>query len=205
MQAAEELFTGRRLHEITLDDVAHQAAVGKGTIYRYFRDKDDLFFQTAMNGFDELCDLLERAAPGDGAFAKQLLGAAKQISAFFRRRRPLFRMMQSEETRMRCCKGELRRRWTIHRRRMASAVADILHRGVEEGTVRGDIPAEVLAGILLGMLRTNARDLPGMSGESPSLRTVVDLFLQGAGANARRRGASVRSSLAAAAASGDRK
>ncbi|NJL30924.1 MAG: TetR/AcrR family transcriptional regulator, partial [Phycisphaerales bacterium] len=30
------------------------AGVGKGTIYRYFKDKDDLFFSTAAQGFEDL-------------------------------------------------------------------------------------------------------------------------------------------------------
>jgi len=205
MQAAEGLFTSRRFHEITLDDVARQAGVGKGTIYRYFRNKDDLFFQTATHGLDELCDLLERAAPSDGAFAKQLLSACKQIGGFYRRRRPLFRMMQTEESRMHWCRRELRSRWAMRRKRMASAVAEILRRGVEEGTVRGDVPAEVLAGILLGMLRAQTRDLAETLGESRSLRIVVDLFLRGARAGPGQRSTRRRRLAATTANNGDRK
>jgi AcrR family transcriptional regulator len=184
-RAAEELFTSRRFHETTLDDVARQAGVGKGTIYRYFKDKDDLFFQTAVHGVDQLCDLLDKAVPGGAPFPRQLLVACEQISAFFHKRRPLFRVMQSEEFRMRWCRGELRSRWMGHRRRMASAVANVLRMGIEEGALRGDVPAELLTSILLGMLRAHARDSAEMPGESGNPRIVVDLFLRGAGADAR--------------------
>ena len=204
MQATEGLFTSRRFHEIRLDDVAREAGVGKGTIYRHFRDKDDLFFQTATNGFDKLCHLLKRAAPGGAPFARELLSACTQISAFFRKRKSLFRMMQSEGSRIHWCKAELRRRWMVRRERLASAVADILRRGMEEGRVRRDVPAEVLASVLLGMLRTHARDLAETLGDGRSLGTVVELFLNGAGADACQRRASRRPLSAETARSGDR-
>ena len=60
MKAAEHLFTNRRFHEITLDQVARAAGVGKGTIYLHFADKDDLFFQVATSGFTQLCEIIER-------------------------------------------------------------------------------------------------------------------------------------------------
>jgi len=184
MQAAEGLFTSRRFHEITLDDVAHRASVGKGTIYRYFKDKDDLFLQTAMSGFDELCELLKKPATDQAPFARQLLCVSRRISEFFRNRRPLFRMMQSEESRMHWCKGELRRHWFEHRKSLAAAVAGVLRRGVSEGAVRGDIAPELLASVLLSILRTYARDLSQSPHQSHSLKTLVDLFLQGAAAPA---------------------
>jgi AcrR family transcriptional regulator len=204
MRAAEDLFSRRRFHEITLDDLIRQAGVGKGTVYRYFRDKDDLFFQTAVRGFDEVCELLEGAASDSAPFTKQLLVACERISAFFRRRRPLFRMMHSEEFRVRSCKGELRSRWMIHRKRMALAMAEVLRRGVEEGVIREDIPADALASVLLGMLRTHARDLAETLGQSRSLRTIVELFLRGAAAGARRRDAIRPHRPALAASGGDR-
>jgi AcrR family transcriptional regulator len=184
MQAAEGLFASRRLHEITLDEVASRAGVGKGTIYLYFKDKDDLFFQTATAGFDEMCDLLRRTVPTESDFAGQLLGACRQITAFFEGRRQLFAMMQAEENRMAFFQGELRDRWLARRRRLIDALAGILRKGVGEGALRRDVPPETLAAFLLGMLRTQGRDLHELDGPGTSLvpphRTVVDLFLHGA-------------------------
>ena len=59
LNALEGLLPGRRFHEITLDEVAKAAQVGKGTIYLYFKDKDALFAEL-------VCYQLERLA---GEFA----------------------------------------------------------------------------------------------------------------------------------------
>jgi len=188
MQAAEKLFTSRRFHEITLDDVIHEAGVGKGTVYRYFQDKDDLFFQTVMAGFDELCELVQSAAVENKSFPDNLLGICVQISGFFQKRRQLLRMMQSEEARLHWCTGEVRDRWLAHRRRLVAAVAAVLRQGATEGGVRQDIPTDILAAFLLGMLRTRARDFVAPDSQ-PDLATVVDLFLRGAGGAGRDRSA----------------
>ena len=180
MRAAEKLFTSRRYHEISLDDVVQEAKVGKGTVYRYFQNKDDLFFQTATSGFEELCELLGHM-PEEASFEEQLLGACRNISGFFSRRRQLFRMMQSEEARMYWRQGEGRARWTEQKEKLVSAVASIMRRGVRDGRLRGDVGAETLAGLLLGLLRTRAREMEEETGASPSIELVVELFCYGAG------------------------
>jgi len=193
MQAAEELFTSRRFHQITMDDIAAVAAVAKGTLYRYFRDKEDLFFQTATSGFDELCGLIDRTAPAaEGSFMEQIVSACRRVSSFFERRHQLLRLMQSEEGRMAYCDGGLRGRWMRKRRGLVSAIAGILSRGIRLGQLRHDLPAEVLANYLLGMLRTRQHWLTDGSPAVRQHEAVVDLFLRGAGAGAagakRRRG-----------------
>ena len=180
MQAAEKLFTSRRLHEITLDDIVHEAHIGKGTIYTYFKDKDDLFFQVATAGFEELCDLLQRRVAGDAPFRDQLLQACAAISAFFSRRRQLFRMIQTEDARMPLCRGSMRQRWQDRRRHLVESLARIVHKGQVEGLVRGDVPDQTLAGFLLGLLRTRARNL-GEDKDVIGDDLLVDLFLRGAG------------------------
>jgi AcrR family transcriptional regulator len=180
MQAAEKLFAGRRLHEVTLDDVAREAHVGKGTIYTYFKDKDDLFFQVATAGFEELCDLLQRRVAGEAPFREQLLQACGAISAFFSGRRRLSRMMQTEEARMPLCRGSLRERWHQRRQRLVESLGKILRKGQLEGLVRRDVADQALASLLLGLLRTRARNLGedrGVIGDD----LLVDLFLRGAG------------------------
>jgi len=184
MHAAERLFTCRRYHEVTTDDIAQAAKVGKGTIYRYFKDKDDLFFQVATSGFDELCRLLSNKVPEDAPFGEQLLDACVEIGAFFDSRRELFRMMQTEGSRMYWCRKKLKERWLTKRMMLITAVAEILDKGVKNQELRSDIPSEVMAHYLLGMLRTHARDLD--PAENPrQLDQMLSLFSSGAGRHGR--------------------
>jgi len=181
MRAAEKLFTSRRFHQITLDDIVHEARVGKGTVYKHFKDKDDLFFQVATSGFDEMCDLLRREVPRDAPFAEQLLHVCVSVSAFFASRRQLFRMIQAEEARIAWCHGKIREQWASKRRALLAAFSDILRHGVAEGIVRSDVPPELLATFLMGMLRTRSRSTDTEETENPDYRFVVELFLHGAG------------------------
>ena len=43
LDAAARLFGAHRFHEVRMEDVAAAAEVGKGTLYRYFRDKEELY------------------------------------------------------------------------------------------------------------------------------------------------------------------
>ena len=180
MRVVEKLATDRRFHEITLDEVAEAAKVGKGTIYHYFKDKDDLFFQVATSGFDELCELLKQTVRYNNSFSEKLLNVCKQISNFFSDRRELLQMMQSEGGLVYWRRGKIRQQWLAKRKMLINALADILLDGIAEGAVRFDIPAEVLATFLLGILRTRARDLDNTLENMKSDELLVDLFLNGA-------------------------
>ncbi len=180
MQAAERLFKDRRFHEITLDEVAQLARVGKGTIYRHFADKDDLFFQTATSGFDDMCALLRREVPGDAPFEQRLLSACEQITAFFSKRRDLFRMMEMEQGRIEPSQKSLLGLWRAKRQGLVAAVAAILEQGREAGRIRADLVPEVAANLLLGMLRTRSRDLDDVPEAQRRVELVLDLFLTGA-------------------------
>lgn len=180
LKAAERLFTTRRFHEVTMDDVRNAAGVGKGTIYRYFKDKDDLFFRLVTSGFTELCASL-RATESDGAlFEDQLTRSVTALHEFFKRRRELFRIMQMEETRSSFNNISVRSRWKEHRKELISALSGIMRRGAEAGMARADLPPEALASALLGMLR-------GFVGHSETTHSdyaitdVVNLFIHGAG------------------------
>jgi AcrR family transcriptional regulator len=182
MQAAEQLFRTRRFHEITLDEIAREAEVGKGTIYLYFSDKEDLIFQAAVAGFDEMCELLRQNAGGSVAFRDGLLSMCETISAFFQNRRPLFRIIRSESERAMESSGTgLRRRWQQRRKTMTEAVAAVIARGVASGEIRRDIPPEILAEYLLGMLRSRSWELEDRPEPLRSHALMVDLFTKGAG------------------------
>lgn len=184
MQAVEELLASRRWHEITTDEVAAAAKVGKGTLYKHFADKDDLFFQTATAGFDDLLGLLQLRVSNEAPFEQQLLEACGEIGAFFRSRRPVFRMMHAEDGQSLWCRPEMRDRWHAKRKELLAAVASIMQRGVDQGVVRSDVPVTVLASFFLGHLRNRARELGDVPEELKSNQIIVDLFCHGASTRA---------------------
>jgi AcrR family transcriptional regulator len=182
IQAAEQLFRSHRFHEITLDEIAREADVGKGTIYLYFSDKEDLIFQTAVAGFDEMCGLLRQNVSEGVSFRDGLLRMCETISAFFKKRRPLFRIILSEgERAMESTGTGLRQRWQQRRKTMTEGVAAVIARGVASGEIRRDIPPEILAEYLLGMLRTRSWELEDRPEPLRSHALMVDLFTKGAG------------------------
>lgn len=155
-QAAEELFIDRRFHEVTLDEVAQRAHVGKGTIYRYFEDKEDLYLKTLLAGLDELVESLEDMM-GQEDEGADLLDLARWHVKSRQRRRPLFALLRSEE--LRKAKHE-RGLWPEFKKRI-KAVREIYRKaiaqGMETGRYRSDVDAELLASFLMGMLRTAGR------------------------------------------------
>ena len=180
MKAAEKLFTAGRFHEITMDHVAAAAGVAKGTLYGHFRDKEDLFFQTCATGFDELCEVIAAASPPEAPFEQRLVATCRRISQFVDRRRQLMRLMQAEENRLSCCKGGMHDLWMEKRGKLVAALETILAKGVADGILRRDVSLEVLANVLLGMLRTRDRRL---ANAPPSMRrheVIVELFCRGA-------------------------
>lgn len=179
MQAMEKLFRLRQFHEVTLDEVAQEADVGKGTIYLYFADKNDLFFQTAVAGFEDMCELLRQSRSEHLAAREELLQACTSISSFFLRRRPLFRMIVAEGERILVQGGSLKDRWLEHRKKLTEALAAVISRAMASGDFRTDIPADVAAEYLLGMLKTRAIELEDRPERLREHSLLIDLFVNG--------------------------
>jgi AcrR family transcriptional regulator len=182
MRAAEALFSKGRFHEITMDDVSRKAGVGKGTLYRYFKDKDDLFREVVLSGFDDLCRLVR--AEGDRAedVRSCLVKVSERLSEFHSRRRQVLHMMQSEERRALRRRDRAREEWLKRHRTLVDAVAHIVARGQRECVVRSDVSSAALAALFLGMNRTADRERHIGGTEALTPAQLVDLFLRGAAA-----------------------
>ncbi|MHC4913861.1 MAG: TetR/AcrR family transcriptional regulator [Planctomycetota bacterium] len=181
LRAAEEMAKDRRFHEVTMEEVARAAHVSKGSIYTYFRDKDDLFFHLATDGFDELCELIRAGAREEAPFEKRLLAVCTGISSFFAGRRHLMRVAHENDGRLPALGGEARRRWRAKRGELIGAVAELLADGVRQSRLRDDVSPGDQAALLLGMMRSRSRPPHGEERESLSIEVVIDVFMNGSG------------------------
>ena len=178
-KAAERLFASGRYHEVTLDDVCKKAGVGKGTVYRYFKDKEDLFWQVIASGHGELAASVEAVAQEEADPGTGLRKAVGRVAEFFRERGNLFRLVWSEQFRGSPRRRKLRRHWGTRDEKVIAVVAGFLAQGIEQGDYETDLSPEVAARLLLGMVRTALRNRGIMPEGACPTESVISLFEKG--------------------------
>jgi AcrR family transcriptional regulator len=181
LSALEKMIQGRRFHEVTLDEVAQYAGVGKGTIYRYFADKEDLFHQLMTYGFDEMCEGLLEIDASKLSFEEHLVAMCTKISEFFMGRHALARMMGETEARMHGFHAKHKEVFIAKRSRLHGIFVDVFRNGIEQGLIRTDLPVEAIAALLMGLMRTRNLWYMDTPAQRPSIKEMVNLYLNGAG------------------------
>lgn len=78
INAAERIFFSKGLENATMDDVAEEAELSKGTLYLYFKNKEDLYLAIHLRGNLILKSLFEEAVkqPKTGIEKTRAIGRA---------------------------------------------------------------------------------------------------------------------------------
>lgn len=66
MNAAEQVFLERGMNTATMDQIAQAAQLSKGTLYLYFKNKDDLYLAIATRALSELVDIWQSVKDASG-------------------------------------------------------------------------------------------------------------------------------------------
>lgn len=176
IKAVEKLAKKHSFYEIKLDDVVRLAGVGKGTLYLYFEDKNDLFAQVTLNGSEELCTLIEQHAKSDSPFIEKLYTVCQAISDFFVQRHSLLRLIHEYEARSGISLSHSKNQ---QREKIFQILVTILQQGVSEDKLYSTVPLDTQAVFLLGLLRTRNLSFERHNMEVPPVKMAVDIFLNG--------------------------
>lgn len=178
IEEAARLFSAKRFDEVLMDDIAQQASVGKGTIYTYFADKEELYFAVVFDGISRLNQKLHSPADRREDPEKELERMVHAIVSFFNQNRFFFRLMAREDGRSESDRGENRKRWHEERMIQLKAIEAVLRNGIEAGAFAVENP-RLAAAVLRGMVRSvmihseDAMDIDEMVG------TIMRIFLCG--------------------------
>jgi AcrR family transcriptional regulator len=175
LEAASRVFATHVYHLVTMDQVAAAARVGKGTLYRYFPSKEDLYLAIVDDGFGLLIGRLEHERATAAAPEVALARMIAAIVETFAQHLPSFRLIHRGEGRLFLRKKEVIRARRAH---IARLLAEVLDRGVETGAFRKVDPAlapSMLIGMVWGTTLNHADDTPA---EVLAPR-VADLCLHG--------------------------
>jgi AcrR family transcriptional regulator len=187
LEAARRVIGELGYNEASMERIAQEAGISKGTIYLYFENKEALFARAIEHGFEQLMERTRaatRRARGHTAKVSEVARSAVEYSleylSFYRALAerpdlgPAGSSAASEQLRY-YVDGYVR------------YVADLLERGTRAGEFRG-IDSQRAARVLLAGVRTII-DEQIREGQRPLVQeeidTLLDLFMHGAAAGGR--------------------
>lgn len=97
LAAAAQLFGTQRFHQVRMDDIAEIAAVGKGTLYSYFQDKEELYLAVLARSSDQFIERISEAIAAVDGLRAQLEILAATLIAFFDEQPHLLDLIQRSE------------------------------------------------------------------------------------------------------------
>jgi len=173
LDTASELFATRPFHKVLLSDVARLASVGKGTLYLYFKSKDDLYIAVLFREFTILVDKLRET------IAKMEIPPDEQIAAIISE---LFHHMIGSKSKFEilgaviaCPKSE---EWRELRTEMWTIIETVILRGVEHGMFKDKNP-RLSAQYITGLVRSISLFRPEGVEAEELCRHAQDFVLNG--------------------------
>lgn len=96
LDAAFEVFTKKGFHIATVDEIAERAGVGKGTLYRYFANKEALFNELVRLRLEELEENALVVLDGHDDVLTMITKYLRIYFEFFDRNQRLYRLIVQE-------------------------------------------------------------------------------------------------------------
>jgi len=149
IQAAIEVFGKKGFQPAGISEIAQRAGVAEGSIYQYFKNKEDLFFSIPVEKTIEFRTQLELHLEGiSGAFNK-IRKFVWYFLYFFKVNPEYGRILMLE---MRVNKSFIKTTTYDFLKKSVGQVMDIITEGQKEGVIRKDTDIYILRHLVLGIL-----------------------------------------------------
>jgi len=181
-QAAVALIAEQGFSATTVEEIAEQAKVAKGTVYYNFASKTELFEELLRHGVELLTGELQRAADSAadaGGGAVDALDAMVRAGLGFIDRYPAFTRLYVAEL------WRTNRAWNstlwLVRREAVAVVETVLRQGVAAEELSAEIDIPLTAAALVGMVLVAALDWKAFQPERSldEVHAALSLLLQG--------------------------
>jgi TetR/AcrR family transcriptional regulator, repressor of fatR-cypB operon len=152
LRAARELFATKGFRDTTLDEIAHHAEFGKGTLYNYFANKEEIFHAIIDQSIEDSLSIARQSVEAEGGLREKLSLLARKTIRYIWENGELLHAIYHELHR--AGRAEATRFRDIIKRAsgMWGSLAELLQKEMDEGRIRACDPAQYVI-LFDGMVR----------------------------------------------------
>jgi len=182
LSAAEKVFAAKGFFSTTMSDIAREAEFGTGSLYKYFKSKEDLYFTLIDEKVEEINGPVKAELSQKTPAVERIKKVLSLQFEFFERNRDFFRIYTSERSRFEwTVKDELGK--DLHEKMVAyiHLLAGVMRQGIEKGELKPLDPMD-LAHALVGIVNSFVFEWIISRESYPlslKLETVLEIFLGG--------------------------
>ncbi|MHB1756095.1 MAG: TetR/AcrR family transcriptional regulator [Leptospirillum sp.] len=182
---AANLFAQRRYDQVTLDELTQILGIGKGTLYRYFTNKEQLYAEILDLGHQKLMEILNGVKDREDINPlEKLYEMSFSMAHFIRLHLDIYKVMAIEEPKERQCSTE---KVQQYRKERINMISDVVQEGRLLNYFRQDIDIALFSQSLMGALWVEAIFPLGAIEKDGRLilriEEIILMFLKGVGTN----------------------
>ncbi|KPK85345.1 MAG: hypothetical protein AMS27_07530 [Bacteroides sp. SM23_62_1] len=150
IDASERIFFTKGMDHSTMDDVAEEAELSKGTLYLYFKSKEDIQFAIFLRGAAILLGMMQERVSDQKSGYENLLEMAAVSVEYSKKHTDYFQFFlffQSANLETLNI-GQAQIEKSLIEQSPIALVIDCVKKGIEDGSLRSDISADVFAATL---------------------------------------------------------
>jgi AcrR family transcriptional regulator len=191
IRASLRVFSRKGYETTVLDEVAREARLAKGTLYLYFKDKEDLYFQVMLSVLERLENYVEKQISESQNPLEKLAAVAKAQIDFFAGNPHYFRLfLVAFNPEMATIHKKLLGPFFEKRRRLGEYLHGLVEEGKKKQLIRGDIDTQDVVLSYMGMVNqavqsvcmpkfeSNSQDYQPASQEQRA-ESIMKILLQG--------------------------
>lgn len=148
LQAAEKTFFSNGFDQSTMDQVAKEAELSKGTLYLYFNNKEDLLLEVTVKGLEVLGRMMKDQYKKDRTGLEIAYQMGRTYVQFSKDHQNYYDSLVRFESQMVDKVPEDKLQKIINTNSPLALLKEVLEKGKKDGSIRKDISSAELAIIL---------------------------------------------------------
>ena len=181
LEAAVKVFARQGFHQSTVAQIAKEAGVADGTIYLYFKNKDDILAQFFSYRTKQVFESFREEVDRAEASLDKLRNLVRRHLAEFQRDRDGAVVYQVEtHQNSRLAEAQIREMSQMYR----DLISEIVEQGQQEGTIRKDLYVGLVKRFVIGAVDEVINTWLHSNGEYDLVSMadpLVELFIKGIG------------------------